>query len=80
MKTPRIDPDQFDIAYRAVQLRTELDALLTKHGAKLLLGWEGKWAKVQFQFIEPASSLAVTIIETAKGKRTRYTQEVETVK
>lgn len=77
---PKLKADEFDIAYRAVQFRTELDALLTKHGAKLLLGWEGKWAKVQVQFEEPASDRAVTIIETAKGKRTRYTQEIEEVK
>ena len=43
-----------------------------KHNARLLVGWHGKWAKVQVMFPEASTKTVVTIIETAKGKRSRY--------
>jgi len=68
---------QLDVAYRALDFRTELDALLKKHGVRMLLGWEGKWAKLQLMFPEASTEIVLTIIETKKGGRVRYRLDEE---
>ena len=75
---PRVDyATRVDVGHRALELRADLDAVLKKHGARLLLGWEGKRAKIQLMFPDASTELALTIIETAKGKRVRYVLEEE---
>ncbi|HEY4530122.1 MAG TPA: hypothetical protein VIG97_07315 [Luteimonas sp.] len=70
---------KFDVAHRALEFRTELDALLQRHGARMLLGWDGKWAKVQVTFPEASGGIGLTIMETRKGGRVRYVQDIEEV-
>lgn len=71
-------PTKVDVAFRASVFRDELDALLTRHNARLLLGWNGKWAKLQVMFPEASQETVVTIAETKKGGVVRYvTQEEE---
>lgn len=77
MALPGDPATQFDVAHRALSLRTELDEMLERHGARLLLGWDGKWAKVQIMFPEASSDIVMTIIETKKGGRARYTLDAE---
>ncbi len=72
-----LTPERVDVAFNAACFRDELDALLEKYKARLLLGWEGKWAKVQVMFPEASTETVVTIVETAKGKRMRYVTQVE---
>lgn len=68
---------RIDVAHRALELRGELDVLLKRHGARLLLGWEGKRAKLQVMFPEASGEIALTIIETRKGGRVRYVLDEE---
>ncbi len=68
---------KFDVAHRALEFRAELDELLQRHGARMLLGWDGKWAKVQITFPEATGGLGLTIMETKKGGRVRYVQDIE---
>lgn len=72
-----ITPERVDVAFAAACFRDELDALLEKHNAKMLLGWDGKWAKVQVMFPEASQTTVVTIVETAKGKKMRYVLQKE---
>ena len=76
-RDPNLTPERVDVAFAAACFRDELDALLTKHNARLLIGWHGKWAKVQVMFPEASTKTVVTIMETAKGKRSRYVLQEE---
>jgi hypothetical protein len=73
----RLSPERVDLAFRALELRAELDALLAKHGAKLSLGWEGKYAYLQALFPEAGSNEALTLIKVRRDGRMTYltTQE-----
>lgn len=72
-----LTPERVDVAFAAACFRDELDALLQKHQARLLVGWSGKWAKVQVMFPEASTKTVVTIMETTKGKRSRYVLQEE---
>lgn len=76
-KLPGDKATQLDVAHRALDLRTDMDALLKKHGARMMLGWEGKWAKLQLMFPEASGEIVLTIIETKKGGRVRYRLDEE---
>lgn len=65
---PKINPaTEMELAFAAGEFRKELDALLKKHGAKMQIGWEGKWAYFQVVFPRITNSLAATMIKTRKG-------------
>lgn len=67
---------KIELAFHAAEMRKELDAVLEKYNARLVLGWSGKWVKLQAQFNnEP--DIGVTILMTSKGKAIRYLTEVE---
>lgn len=68
--------ETMDAAFRAGEFRNELDALLTKHGARMVLGWHGAHAKLQVQF-EAVHGLAVTIVDVRRGGSARYLTQVE---
>jgi hypothetical protein len=80
MKDKNITAERVGIAFEASCFRDELDALLQKYNAHMGIGWDGKWAKVQVLFPQETTKLAVTIMETAKGKFTRYVLREEEVK
>lgn len=65
-------PEKIDVAFSAAAFRDKLDILLKEFNAHILLGWAGKWAKVQVMFPEASTDTVITIMETAKGKHTRY--------
>jgi hypothetical protein len=69
------DPETFDLAFRAHAFRTELDALLDKHGMRLVLAHQGKWAHVQVQW--PGASQAVSIMRTTRDGKVRYLTKAE---
>lgn len=68
---------RIDVAHRALEFRTELDALLKRHGARVLLGWHGKHAKLQVRFPEACGELALTLIEVRRDGRVRYRLDEE---
>ena len=72
-----LDPEKIDVAFNAAVFREELDSLMVKHKAQMLLGWDGKWAKVQVMFPDASKSTVVTLMETAKGKSIRYVLDVQ---
>lgn len=45
-----LTPERFDIAFRGLELRGDLDALLAEHRADLLIAWSGKWAMLVVRF------------------------------
>lgn len=67
-----IDPTEFDVAHRALEFRADLDELLKRHNARLLVQWQGKAVKLQVRFPEASNDLALTIVEVRKGGRVRY--------
>lgn len=72
------DPETFDAAFRAAAFRGELDALLKKHGMRLVLAHEGKWAHLQGQW-PGIASCAVSFMRCTRGGRIRYLTEAEDV-
>jgi len=76
-KPPKADSaETFDAAYRAALFRVELDALLSKHGMRLVLAHEGKWAHLQGQWPDVAGC-AVSFMRATRGGRVRYLTEAE---
>ena len=69
-------PETFDAAFRAAAFRVELDALLTKHGMRLVLAHEGKWSHLQGQWPD-LSTCAVSLMRATRGGRVRYLTEAE---
>lgn len=69
------DPLTIELAFKAHEFRSELDALLKKHGAKLALAHCGKWAHLQLQW--EAMPQAVGIMRTTRGGKVRYLTEAE---
>ena len=76
-KKPPLTPERLELAYRAAALRKDLDDVLKKHGAKLVLGWQGKWAQLQFHFPALSTTEALTVVECTKGGKMRYIREEE---
>ena len=76
-KTPPLTPERLDLAFRATALRKDLDAVLGRHGAKLRIGWEGKWMVLQVHFPEIDSDEALTLIRADKRGKVRYFTEAE---
>lgn len=68
-----------DVAFHAAAFRDELDELLKRHNAQLLLGWNGKWAKLQVMFPQASQETVITIAETKKGGLIRYVMQEEEV-
>lgn len=76
-KPPSIQsPTTMDAAFRAAAFRAELDALLTKHGMRLVLAHEGKWAHLQGQW-PGIPDCAVSFMRVTRGGRIRYLLEAE---
>ena len=75
----RLTADRFELACAAAALRADLDEVLKKHNAKLILGWEGKWVSVQVQFPLLSTDEALTIMQTRKGGRARYMTEADEI-
>lgn len=76
-KPPSIkNPSTVDAAFRAAEFRAELDALLTKHGMRLVLAHEGKWAHLQGQWPD-IPDCAVSFMRVTRGGRIRYLLESE---
>lgn len=76
-RLPGDQATQFDVAHRALEFRTEFDALLKRHGARMLLGWHGKHAKLQVRFPEASDDIALTLIEVRRDGRVRYRLDEE---
>ena len=76
----KLDPEKIDVAFSATMFREELDALLHRHQAVVQLGWDGKWAKFQVCFPNLSKTTVVTLVETAKGKHTRYVMHPQEVR
>lgn len=70
-------PTRIDLAFQASCLRDELDELLKRYDARLLLGWDGKWAKVQVMFPATSRETVVTIMETKRGGTAHYVLQEE---
>lgn len=77
--TRPLTPERFDLAFRAATFRKELDALMAKHGANLLIGWEGKWMVLQVHFPDIACDEALTLIRADKRGKVRYLREDEEI-
>lgn len=75
---PASAPETFDAAFRAAAFRVELDALLTKHGMRLVLAHEGKWAHLQGQWPD-LPQCAVSFMRCTRGGKIRYLTEAEDV-
>lgn len=76
-RRPKLTAERFDLAFRGAVFRDELDALLKRHNARLTIGWDGKWVKLQVQFPEVATDEAMTILEATKGRAMRYVMQEE---
>lgn len=62
------------------EFRKDLDALLTKHGLGIQIAHGGKWACLQLTFKDHPDippDLALTIVKVDRGKRQRYSLEIE---
>lgn len=73
----RLTAPRAELAFRAAELRHDLDELLRKHNAKMQIGWDGKWAKFQFVFPDLSTTEALTVMECRKDGRARYMTEAE---
>lgn len=79
MKKQKIDPTDpytMELAFKAAAMRADLDDVFRKHGGRLVLGWEGKWAYMQVVF-DHADSLAVTLLKVPRGGKLKLLTEVE---
>ena len=65
-----------ELAFKATELRADLDAVFHKHGGRLVLGWEGKWAYLQVVF-DKSDALAVTLLKVPRGGKLKLLTEVE---
>src|SRR5690606_34093211 len=52
---------------------------MAKHGANLLIGWEGKWMVLQVHFPDIACDEALTLIRADKRGKVRYLREDEEI-
>jgi len=78
-KKPKIDPADprtMELAFKATEMRQDLDEVFRKHGGRLVLGWEGKWAYVQVVF-DKYDALAVTLLKVQRGGKLKLLTEVE---
>lgn len=73
----RLTAERAELAFAAAELRADLDAVLKKHNAKLQIGWEGKWAKLQFVFPALSTTEALSVVQCSKGGKMRYLTEAE---
>lgn len=72
----KLTAERLELAFRTVELRQALDAVLLQHGdAKLVLAWEGKWAYLQVHF--PGQVEALTLAKVSRDGRVRYYREAE---
>lgn len=76
-RTPKLTAERAELAFAAAALRKDLDEVLKKHGAKMVIGWQGKWAQLQFQFPALSTDTALTVVECTKGGKMRYILEEE---
>lgn len=79
MKKAKIDPNDprtMELAFKTAELRKDLDAVLTKHGGRLQLGWQGKWAYLQVVF-DKADTLALTLLKVRRDGKISYVFEAE---
>lgn len=79
MKKVKVDPNDprtMELAFKAAEMRADLDGVFRKHGGRLVLGWEGKWAYMQVVF-DRADSLAVTLLKVPRGGKLKLLTEVE---
>lgn len=79
MKTRKITDTRLELAFKALEVRKEIDEVLARHDAKLVLGWDGKWVKLQVHFPTITTDEALTVMETRKGGRARYMTEAEEI-
>ena len=77
-KVDASNPEHMGMAFRAAEMRKDLDAVFEKHGFRLVLGWEGAHAYIQA--IDPRAGLeapAVTLLTVRRGHKRVLKMEIE---
>jgi hypothetical protein len=77
-KVDPANPEHMDMAFRAAEMRKDLDDVFDKHGFRLVMGWEGSHAYIQA--IDPRTGIdgpAVTLLTVRRGGKRVLKLEIE---